>query len=86
MENKKQALSVQAINALERGNKIEAIKITREDQGVGLKEAKDIVEAFVEKNPITKNHFRKKVSKDLGGVIIAILIVGAVASYFIAGK
>jgi ribosomal protein L7/L12 len=32
------------LDALQRGNKIEAIKIYRESTGVGLKEAKDAVE------------------------------------------
>ncbi|NRF69872.1 ribosomal protein L7/L12 [Aquincola sp. S2] len=34
-----------AIDALRRGNKIEAIRIVREHRGLGLKEAKDLVEA-----------------------------------------
>ena len=44
------ALSLQeaAIGALSRGDKIEAIKIVREATGLGLKEAKDAVERYVE--------------------------------------
>jgi ribosomal protein L7/L12 len=34
-----------ALAALERGQKIEAIRIVREEQGLGLREAKDLVEA-----------------------------------------
>lgn len=33
-----------ATEALRRGNKIEAIRLVREQQGIGLKEAKDLVE------------------------------------------
>lgn len=33
------------VDALKRGNKIEAIKLLREQTGVGLKEAKDAVDA-----------------------------------------
>ena len=33
-----------AADALRRGNKIEAIRLVREHQGIGLKEAKDLVE------------------------------------------
>ena len=35
----------QVVAALERGQKIEAIKLLRELRGLGLKEAKDLVEA-----------------------------------------
>lgn len=41
------ALPPDAIAAAYRGNLIEAIKITREKTGVGLKEAKDAVEAHL---------------------------------------
>jgi ribosomal L7/L12-like protein len=40
-------LPPEAIAAAHRGNLIEAIKITREQTGVGLKEAKDAVEAHL---------------------------------------
>ena len=40
-------LPPEAIAAAHRGNLIEAIKITREKTGVGLKEAKDAVEAHL---------------------------------------
>lgn len=43
--------SIAAISALQRGNKIEAIKLVRQEQGLGLKEAKDVVEAYLEKQP-----------------------------------
>jgi ribosomal protein L7/L12 len=39
-------LTQEAIAALRRGNKIEAIRLMREKSGVGLAEAKAVVEAF----------------------------------------
>ena len=36
------------VDALRRGNKIEAIKLLREQTGAGLKEAKDAVDAAVD--------------------------------------
>lgn len=45
------ALSVAAISALQLGNKIEAIKITRMERNIGLKEAKDAVEDWVRNTP-----------------------------------
>lgn len=41
----------EAITALESGNLIEAVKITRERNGIGLKESKDAVDAFIKANP-----------------------------------
>ena len=42
--NENPALSPQIQDALRRGNKIEAIKIYRELTGVGLAEAKDVID------------------------------------------
>ncbi|MBM3263049.1 MAG: ribosomal protein L7/L12 [candidate division Zixibacteria bacterium] len=44
-------LSTAAISALHHGNKIEAIKIVREERNIGLKEAKDTVEDYVRSQP-----------------------------------
>ncbi|WP_339410353.1 ribosomal protein L7/L12 [Pseudomonas sp. EA_35y_Pfl2_R5] len=41
-----QDLPVQVIAALERGQKIEAIKLLRELKGIGLKEAKEAVDHY----------------------------------------
>ena len=38
-------LPAPVIEALRRGNKVEAIKLLRQQNGLGLKEAKDIVDA-----------------------------------------
>ena len=40
-----------AISAIEKGSIIEAIKIVREDTGMGLKEAKDFVDQYIKDNP-----------------------------------
>lgn len=41
----------EVIEALERGRKIEAIKLLREGQGLGLKEAKEAVECYLREHP-----------------------------------
>lgn len=41
----------QAIAELQQGRKIEAIRIVRAAQGLGLKEAKEAVEAYVRSQP-----------------------------------
>lgn len=38
--------SAKAIDAIRRGRKVEAIKYVREDNGIGLREARDAVEAY----------------------------------------
>lgn len=44
-------LSTAAASALQRGNKIEAIKIVREERNIGLKEAKDAVDEYLRGQP-----------------------------------
>ena len=44
--------SAAAIAALRQRNKIEAIKITREEQNIGLQEAKDAVEEYARGDPM----------------------------------
>lgn len=44
LQNQQVAPAIQ--DALMRGNKIEAIKLYREQYGVGLKEAKDVIDAM----------------------------------------
>jgi ribosomal protein L7/L12 len=51
MAEEDQGLPPQAVAALALGNKIEAIKIVREARNVGLKDAKDTVEAYVRREP-----------------------------------
>jgi len=46
-----------AIAALQQGNKIEAIKIIRQERGIGLKEAKDAVDRYVQGDPLLQSKF-----------------------------
>lgn len=68
-----------AIAALERGSKIEAIKHVRESQGVGLKEAKEIVEAYIDGNPDMRQRMHSANSASAGGAIRLLLLLAAVA-------
>lgn len=45
------SLPLSAIGALTLGHKIEAIKIVRKEKSIGLKEAKELVEAYERANP-----------------------------------
>lgn len=55
MNKDSQDLPEEALAALESGSKIEAIKIVREQQGIGLKEAKELVEQFIDIHPEVKS-------------------------------
>ena len=44
-------LSDKVIAALEANRKIEAIKVLRKEKNLGLKEAKDVVDAYIADNP-----------------------------------
>lgn len=50
-------LSIEAMAAAERGDLIEAIKIVRADTGLGLKEAKDLVDVYRSGHPLIAADF-----------------------------
>jgi ribosomal protein L7/L12 len=55
---KSERLPDAAVVALERGNKIEAIKIVREVQRIDLKGAKDAVDKYVRSQPAPQQKFK----------------------------
>ncbi len=60
-----------AVTALEHGRKIEAIKLVREDCHLGLKQAKEAVEAYEQEHPEIKHASSEQTS---GGMTISSLI------------
>jgi len=50
-EEKGRDLPSSVVSALSQGKKIEAIKLLREAYGIGLKEAKDLVDEYEESRP-----------------------------------
>jgi ribosomal protein L7/L12 len=77
------ALSTAAISALYQGNKIEAIKIIREERGLGLKEAKDAVEDYVRGHPALQSSLAGAQAQVKRSVLlwVATLIIGALLVY-----
>ncbi len=78
------SLSSAVIAAAESGNLIEAIKTLRAETGLGLKESKDAVEAYLSQstnqNP-RGNTFAKNEGSQWGNMIlIALLLAGVVAA------
>lgn len=82
----------EAIAAIERGELIRAIKITRANTGLGLKESKEAVEAYLETHPDTKaKMLANKTTASLTQenlVHILIVLIGAAVAYwmFFAAK
>jgi len=78
-----------AIAALQAGNKIEAIKITRETAGLGLKEAKDLVDAYVAGNPALQAQLQATQSSAarslLSWVLMMILAIAAIVYFWPRG-
>lgn len=71
------AFRAEAIQALEQGNKIEAIKIVRESRGLGLKDSKDAVEAYLAANPELNERFKQVASESSGGLVWVVLFLMA---------
>ena len=66
------------LNAIHANRKIDAIKLLRTQQNLGLKEAKDIVDAYFKENGHLINHQRKGRESSLGQLLIIIVLGGIV--------
>ena len=79
-------LPSEALNELYAGNKIGAIKYTREHNRIGLKDAKDFVEDYIDKNPAIKAEMdavqAESLRRFLHWLIPAILLIGFCVYYF----
>ncbi len=88
MASDKVQLPAEAVAAAHRGNLIEAIKLTRAKTGVGLKEAKDAVDAHLGTG--RSSRFRRDESQDAAGnylkrpILVALFAaLIAVAAYLV---
>ncbi len=77
-----------ALLALRQGNKIEAIKIVREATGLGLKEAKDAVEAAVDRDPMLRAELAGAVKRSRPGAVVwvLLLVIGAGLAAFLLAR
>lgn len=78
-------LSNAAVELLWRGDVIGAIKVVRAERNLGLKEAKDLVDAYIRSQPSLRQKMEQVQAetwqKLKRGLIVA-LIFAAVAAYF----
>ncbi len=85
MNETRQPLPAEAVAALESGSKIEAIKIVRIARSVGLKEAKDIVEQFIEVSPGVKSRMAAQTESNGLRWLFIIIALGMIG-YFIFSR
>ncbi len=71
-------LDSEVIDAIEAGQKIQAIKVLRSQTGIGLKEAKNTVENYIVENGLTEKYENNSLS---GFSIIFIILVLAYVFY-----
>ena len=69
------------IDEIKQGKKIQAIKLLREENGVGLKEAKIAVETYISTHPEIKEAFESNTSEGLSQerMLQIIILVIAIA-------
>ena len=73
-------LPVQVIAALQQGNKLEAIKLLRKAQGIGLKDAKDSVESYIAHHPQLQQKFAATTNVTMRGCLLGLLCVAALVA------
>ena len=78
--NRTPTLPIAAIVALQDGNKIAAIKLVREAQGLGLKESKDLVEAYIATQPALQMHFAEAAARSKRGCLLTLGVVAALVA------
>jgi hypothetical protein len=67
-----------AVEHLRKGRKIEAIKAVRQATGLGLKEAKDAVEAFIDRSPGLRREYEAAAASAQGALWLVLAIVAVV--------
>ena len=74
-------LPAEVISEIQANRKIAAIKLLREHESMGLKEAKQAVDAYMAKHPGETSH-QSKQSQGIGRVVFAVLVLGLVYSLY----
>jgi len=68
-----------------KGHKIEAIKIVREERGIELTEAKEVVEIYIRSDPIIQAELKNvRRYRNRFGWILLLIMLGIIARYFLA--
>ena len=74
-----------AVSALMMGQKIEAIKIVREERGIELTKAKEVIEKYIRSDPLIQAELKNVPRNSSGfGWILLLIVLGILARYFLA--
>jgi ribosomal protein L7/L12 len=86
MEERTPDFPAEAIDALWRGNKIEAIKIVRRARNLDLKAAKDKIEQYLKHNPALQQKLAMLQAETTTTILRWLVILGvlAIGGYFLA--
>jgi hypothetical protein len=82
-------MPVDADIALQNGKLVEAIKLFREKHDIGLKDAKEAVEKYLEQNLVTRKRFKNTSARERKRVItIVFMLLGLlmVGYFFVTRK
>ena len=80
MSHATQELPGDALAALERGSKIEAIKHVRMERNVGLKDAKEIVEEFLRHHPEVQGRMAASSRAGAKRIVPWLFLAGAIGA------
>lgn len=72
-------LPAEVIAEIQKGRKIEAIKLLRESRGMDLKESKDAVDAYLRENPA----LQQQQSSSSGLALVAVVLLLGIVVYLI---
>lgn len=82
MNQERTELPPESVEALERGNKIEAIKRLVNSRPMGLKEAKEAVESYLSRHPDLYERFtssQSSSSRGAAGWLVGLICTGLIA-------
>lgn len=68
-----------ARTALEKGNKVEAARIIRDESWITLKQASNLADAFLEANPDVKARYLNQQDKNWSGFVYFVALLSVVA-------
>ena len=80
--NTEMELPADVIAEIQANRKVSAIKLLRAHEGIGLKEAKKIVDAYINKHPSSSHSGAQESEGSFGRIIVLILGVGLIYSIY----
>jgi hypothetical protein len=75
-------LPANVIAEIEANRKVNAIKLLRTHLGIGLKEAKELVDAYTDKHPVSPRSGAQESEGSFGRILLLIIGVGAIYALY----